>query len=69
MAVTYDSILKDCLADAGAKAIIDELLPGLSTHPALMMIENMPLSQVVKIPQINLPDERVAVLKERFAAL
>ena len=66
MALTYDSKLKELLANEKAKAILDELLPGLSTHPAKLLIQGKALSEICKLPQANIPAERAEQVKERI---
>ena len=69
MGLNVDSKVKDLLADEKAKAIIDECLPGLSTHPALALIQGRALSEVLLLPQANIPAENAEAVKAKLAAL
>ena len=67
MAITFDSLVKDILEDPAAVEIFEDMVPGISTNPAMKMIGGMPLSAAVKLPQSGFTPEMVEELKERIA--
>ena len=69
MAITFDSLVKDLLADPVAVELSEEMVPGISTNPAMKMIGGMPLSAAVKLPQSGFTPEMIEELKERIAKL
>lgn len=46
---TIDSPIKDIIANARSRAILDRLIPGVSTHPALSDFEDMTLTQIAPL--------------------
>ena len=69
MAITFDSLVKDILDCPPAVEIFEDMVPGISTNPAMKMIGGMPLSAAVKLPQSGFTPEMVEELKERLAAM
>ena len=69
MAITFDSLVKDILADPQAVEIFEDMVPGISTNPAMKMIGGMPLSAAVKLPQSGFTPEMIEELKVRIAAM
>lgn len=61
--------LGQLLDDPEARAIIDELVPELPTHPMLGMAKGMPVSTVLTFAGGQVDPEVVAQLKARIAAL
>ena len=69
MAITFDSLVKDILACPEAVAIFEDMVPGISTNPAMKMIGGMPLSAAIKLPQSGFTPEMAAELKVRLDAM
>ena len=69
MAITFDSLVKDLLADPEAVALFEEMVPGISTNPAMKMIGGMPLSAAVKLPQSGFTPEMIEELKAKIDAM
>ncbi|MCL1846986.1 MAG: hypothetical protein FWF91_03355 [Coriobacteriia bacterium] len=69
MAITFDSLVKDLLADPEAVALFEEMVPGISTNPAMKMIGGMPLSAAVKLPQSGFTPEMIEELKAKIEAM
>ena len=69
MAIAFDSLVKEVLADLAAVEIFEDMVPGISTNPAMKMIGGMPLSAAVKLPQSGFTPEMIEELKVRIAAL
>lgn len=51
MAFTLDTTLGTLLDDPQAKAVIEQYLPGISTHPMVAMARGMSLNMVLSMPQ------------------
>ena len=66
MAITFDSLVKDILNDPAAVAIFEDLVPGISTNPAMKMIGGMPCSAAVKLPQSGFTPDMIEELKRRL---
>jgi hypothetical protein len=68
MAFTLDTTLGELLKDPKAKAVIDQQLPGVSTHPMIAMVQGMSLNAILSMPQaaqFGLTKEKTeALLKE-----
>jgi hypothetical protein len=68
MAFTLDTTLGELLKDPQAKAVIDQQLPGVSTHPMIAMVQGMSLNAILSMPQaaqFGLTKEKAeALLKE-----
>ena len=60
------STVKELLANEAAKAVLERLLPGFSSHPQLAMAKGMPLATVAKFSQGLITD---ALLQQIDAAL
>ncbi|MDR2036235.1 MAG: hypothetical protein LBP91_06165 [Coriobacteriales bacterium] len=67
MVVSFDSLVKDALADPESVEIFEDILPGISTNPAMKMIGGMPISAAVKLPQSGFTPEMIEELKSRLA--
>lgn len=69
--MTFDinSKLKDILADARAKAILDTYIPGASSHPQLDMGLHMSLKEISYYPESGLTKEKLAALVEDLSTL
>jgi hypothetical protein len=51
MAFTLDTTLGTLLDNPQAKAVIDQYLPGVSTHPMVAMAKGMTLNMILAMPQ------------------
>jgi hypothetical protein len=51
MAFTLDSTLGEILADPQAVKVLDQYIPGASTHPMIGMAKGMSLRMIVSMPQ------------------
>lgn len=51
MAITLDSTLGEILNDPQAVKVLDQYVPGASTHPMIGMAKGMTLRMVVSMPQ------------------
>ncbi len=51
MAFTLDTTLGTLLDNPQAKAVIDQYLPGVSTHPMVAMAKGMTLKMILSMPQ------------------
>jgi hypothetical protein len=60
--------LETLLEDPDSRAVLDELLPELTAHPALEHIKNLPLDVVLGAGDA-LPPDVLADLRARLAAL
>jgi len=69
MALTMESKLKDILADPDAKAILDDIIPHLSGHPAIKMALGMKMSKIVKMPHSKCTPEKAKEFEDRINAL
>lgn len=51
MAFSEASLIKDVLADARARAIIEEHLPGATTHPYVDEAQYLTIGELMSFPQ------------------
>ena len=51
MAFTLDSTLGEILADPQAVKVLDQYVPGASTHPMIGMAKGMSQRMIVSMPQ------------------
>ena len=51
MAYTLNSTLGEILDNPKAKAVLEQQLPGVSTHPMVAMARGMTLNMIVAMPQ------------------
>ena len=51
MTITLDSTLGTLLDDPQAKAVLDQYLPGVSSHPMIGMAKGMSLRVLLSMPQ------------------
>jgi hypothetical protein len=51
MKVTLDTTLGTLLDDPKAKAVVEQYLPGISTHPMVGMVKGMTLNNLLALPQ------------------
>ena len=65
MAYTLDTTLGQILDDPQAKAVLDQQLPGVSTHPMIAMARGMSLNMVLAMPQAA----QLGLTKEKAEAL
>ena len=65
MAYTLNSTLGEILDNPQAKAVLDNQLPGVSTHPMVAMARGMSINMIVSMPQaaqLGLTKEKADVL-------
>jgi mannose/fructose-specific phosphotransferase system component IIA len=60
-----DSKLGDLVKNPQAKAVIDQYLPGVTTHPMYSMISGMSLNMILSFPQAA----QFGVTKEKLEAI
>jgi hypothetical protein len=51
MKFTLDSTLGELIDNPQAKAVLDQQLPGVSTHPMVAMAKGMSLNTILAMPQ------------------
>jgi hypothetical protein len=51
MAFTLDSTLGSILDDPRAKAVLDQVMPGISSNPMVGMARGMSLNMILSMPQ------------------
>lgn len=69
---TYDldtTTLAQLLDDPAARAVIDEVVPELPSHPMIGFVKGMPVNQLIAMAGGQLDAARVATLRERLGAL
>jgi hypothetical protein len=65
MAFTLDTTLGQLLDNPQAKAVLEQQLPGISTHPMIAMARGMSLNMIVSMPQAA----QVGLTKEKAEAI
>lgn len=65
MAYTLNSTLGEILDNPKAKAVLEQQLPGVSTHPMVAMARGMTLNMIVSMPQAA----QLGLTKEKAEAL
>jgi len=53
MAVTLDTTLGALLDDPQAKAVIEQYLPGIGSHPLVALAKGMSLNMILSFPQAS----------------
>jgi len=51
MAFTLDSTLGSIIDDPRAKAVLDQVMPGISSNPMVGMARGMSLNMILSMPQ------------------
>ena len=51
MAITVDTSLGTILDNPQAKKVLEQYVPGVSTHPMIAMVRGMTLKQILAMPQ------------------
>jgi hypothetical protein len=51
MAFTLDTTLGELIDNPQSKAVLDQHLPGVSTHPMVAMARGMSLNMILSMPQ------------------
>jgi predicted transcriptional regulator len=69
MAFTQASLIKDVLADAKARSIIEEHLPGATTHPYIDEALYLTIGEVMSIPQAIVIRKKIQTILVELAAL
>ncbi len=65
MAYTLNSTLGELLDNPKAKAVLDQQLPGVSSHPMVAMARGMSINMIVSMPQAA----QLGLTKEKAEAL
>jgi hypothetical protein len=65
MAFTLDTTLGQLLDNPQAKAILEQQLPGISSHPMIALARGMSLNMIVSMPQAA----QVGLTKEKAEAI
>jgi hypothetical protein len=65
MAYTLNSTLGEILDNPKAKAVLEQQLPGVSTHPMVAMARGMTLNMIVSMPQAA----QLGMTKEKAEAM
>lgn len=65
MKFTLDTTLGELIDNPQAKAILDQNLPGVSTHPLVGMAKGMSLNMILSMPQAA----QIGLTKEKAEAL
>ena len=65
MAYTLNSTLGEILDNPKAKAVLEQQLPGVSTHPMVAIARGMTLNMIVGMPQAA----QLGLTKEKAEAL
>lgn len=53
MKLTLDSTIGELIDNAKAKAILDQYIPGVSTHPDIVTAKDMSLSLLLSMPMVK----------------
>jgi hypothetical protein len=69
MGFSIDSTIRQILGDDRAKAVLDQHLPGASTHPQIGMGMGMTLREIATYPEAGLSREKLAALDADLKAL
>lgn len=69
MAFTQSSLVKDVLADARARAVIEKHLPGATAHPQLYDAMYMTIGEVAAFPQAGISQQKFQEILEDLEAL
>ena len=66
---TIASPIKDLLANAQTRAVVEKHLPGVSQHPALPQVQDMTLSQVAPLSEGLVTPAIIAAIDADLKAL
>ena len=69
MAITFDSPTGDVIDDPRGKAILDELIPGMTTNPSIALGRPIPLRAIMSFPQNGFSPELQAEVERRINEL
>jgi hypothetical protein len=69
MAFSQSSLIKDVLADARARAIVETHLPGATTHPAVDEALYMTIGEVMSFPQAIVFRKKLQTILAELAGL
>jgi hypothetical protein len=69
MAFTTTSLVKDVLANAAARAVVERHLPGATNHPQLYEAMYMTLSEVASYPESGLTQQKLHLLLADLAQI
>lgn len=64
-----NTTLAQLFADAEAASIVENVIPGASSHPMLQVISGMPAAAALRAASGRLPDEDLTALKAKLEAL
>jgi len=69
MSFTQSSLIKDVLADAKARAIVEAHFPGATTHPYIDEALYMTIGEVMSYPQAFLFRKKIQTILAELANL
>ncbi len=69
MGYTQSSLVKDIMADAQARAVVEKHLPGVTAHPQLYEALYMTLGEVAAFPQAGISRQTIQAILDDLAAL
>ena len=68
MAYTMDTTMGDILSNPEAVKVLDELMPGASTHPMMKMAKGFSLGKIAKTPAAKVSVDQVQKLIDALNA-
>jgi hypothetical protein len=69
MAFSQSSLVKDVMADARARAVIEKHLPGATAHPQLYDALYMTIGEVAAFPQVGISRQTIQAILDDLAEL
>jgi len=67
MSFGSDSLVKDVMGHAGARAVIERHLPGATTHPLLSEVWYLTLAEVAQVREAGISAETLATILAELA--
>lgn len=68
-ALTIDSPIETIVANPAGKAVLDEVIPGMTSHPAFDQFKSMTVKQLQPLAQGLITDEMVTKITEGLAKI
>jgi hypothetical protein len=69
MAFTQSTLVKDVLADARARAVIEKHLPGATAHPLISDAMYMSIGEIASFPQAGISRQKFQAIMDDLQAL
>ena len=69
MPLTTQSSIGELMDDEQARALLDEHLPGITSHPQIAMARSMTLSAIIPFSNGQLTEEKIAEFGKALEAL